>query len=143
MIGRLPVTTVAALAIALAACLPARADDVADFYKGKQISLIIGYGPGGGYDVYGRLLAKHIGRHIPGQPTIVVLEDSLLQQAAFQMSCDPDRIKISDLGGGYTAGIEGCGKKALYKFASGAGWILNSIADAESGAIDLPITGER
>ncbi len=51
---------------------PAQADDVADFYKGKRVNLIVSYGPGGGYDVYARVLARHIGRHIPGNPSIVV-----------------------------------------------------------------------
>ncbi|MEA2902720.1 MAG: hypothetical protein QOI12_107 [Alphaproteobacteria bacterium] len=57
---------------ALAMSTPsARADSVEDFYKGKSINLIIGYGVGGGYDLYGRLLARHIGKHIPGRPNIV------------------------------------------------------------------------
>src|SRR5262245_40995877 len=43
----------------------------ADFYAGKQISLLIGTTPGGGYDAYGRLLARHIGRHIPGNPAVI------------------------------------------------------------------------
>ena len=60
------------LAVALLAAVPAQADDVADFYKGKRINLIVSYGPGGGYDVYARVLARHIGRHIPGNPSIVV-----------------------------------------------------------------------
>jgi tripartite-type tricarboxylate transporter receptor subunit TctC len=46
--------------------------DPADFYKGRQVNLIVGYGTGGGYDVYGRLIARHLGRHIPGQPNVVV-----------------------------------------------------------------------
>ena len=50
----------------------ASADPVADFYRGRQVSLIVGYGTGGGYDVYGRLMARHLGRHIPGQPNVVV-----------------------------------------------------------------------
>lgn len=50
---------------------PASADPVEDFYRGKTIDLIIGYSAGGGYDRYGRLLAQHIGRHIPGNPTVV------------------------------------------------------------------------
>jgi tripartite-type tricarboxylate transporter receptor subunit TctC len=58
-------------AIALIA-LPAQADEVADFYKGKRVTLLVSYGPGGGYDVYARVLARHIGRHIPGNPSIVV-----------------------------------------------------------------------
>ena len=50
---------------------PAMADSVADFYKGKTIDLIIGFPAGGGYDAYGRLIARHIGDHIPGNPTVV------------------------------------------------------------------------
>jgi tripartite-type tricarboxylate transporter receptor subunit TctC len=50
----------------------AQADDVADFYRGKQINLVVGYGPGGGYDIYGRLIARHLGRYVPGNPAIVV-----------------------------------------------------------------------
>jgi tripartite-type tricarboxylate transporter receptor subunit TctC len=59
------------VALALVAA-NARADAVADFYKGRQVSMIVGYGTGGGYDVYGRLFARHLGRHIPGNPTVVV-----------------------------------------------------------------------
>jgi tripartite-type tricarboxylate transporter receptor subunit TctC len=44
----------------------------ADFYSGKQIDMFIGTPTGGGYDQYGRLLARHMGRHIPGAPQIVV-----------------------------------------------------------------------
>jgi tripartite-type tricarboxylate transporter receptor subunit TctC len=50
---------------------PAAADPVADFYRGRQISLIIGYASGGGYDAYARMLARFISYHIPGNPTIV------------------------------------------------------------------------
>jgi tripartite-type tricarboxylate transporter receptor subunit TctC len=62
-----------ALAFALASILaaPARAQSVAQFYSGKIVTLYIGYSVGGGYDTYGRLVARHIGRHIPGQPTVI------------------------------------------------------------------------
>jgi tripartite-type tricarboxylate transporter receptor subunit TctC len=43
-----------------------------DFYKGKQVSLIVGYGTGGGYDVYARLVGKHMSRFIPGRPNVVI-----------------------------------------------------------------------
>jgi tripartite-type tricarboxylate transporter receptor subunit TctC len=49
-----------------------KADAVADFYKGKRMSMIVGYSPGGGYDTYTRLMAKHMGKHIPGNPSIIV-----------------------------------------------------------------------
>ena len=48
---------------------PALAAGVEDFYKGKTVSLVIGYSVGGGYDAYGRLLARHLGKYIPGSPT--------------------------------------------------------------------------
>ncbi|NNG03386.1 MAG: hypothetical protein HKM95_04715 [Inquilinus sp.] len=46
-------------------------ETVAEFYRGKTIELKIGYSPGGGYDGYARVLARHMGRHIPGNPTII------------------------------------------------------------------------
>ena len=52
---------------------PAMAQSAAEFYKGRQITLIVSSGPGGGYDTYSRLLARFIGRHFPaGEPRIVV-----------------------------------------------------------------------
>jgi tripartite-type tricarboxylate transporter receptor subunit TctC len=65
---------IAAVVIACAApALPsaAQAQSAAEFYKGKNVDLLIGYSGGGGYDIYGRLLARHMSRHIPGNPTIV------------------------------------------------------------------------
>jgi len=47
------------------------ADAVADFYKGKTVQVLVGFGPGGGYDLYARTLARYMGRHIPGNPTMV------------------------------------------------------------------------
>ena len=51
---------------------PARAQAVADFYRGRNVTLIVGYSAGGGYDTYSRILARHLGKHIPGNPAIVV-----------------------------------------------------------------------
>jgi tripartite-type tricarboxylate transporter receptor subunit TctC len=62
----------AALTMAPLLVPQARADAVADFYKGKQISLIVGYRSGGSYDIYAQLLARHIGRYVPGHPNVVV-----------------------------------------------------------------------
>ena len=50
---------------------PAVADPVEDFYRGRTITLIVGYTVGGGYDVYARVLARHMSKHIPGNPAIV------------------------------------------------------------------------
>jgi tripartite-type tricarboxylate transporter receptor subunit TctC len=64
-------TVVATALLAAAMTEPACSAGVEEFYRGKNISLIIGYSVGGGYDLYGRLLARHMGKHIPGRPTIV------------------------------------------------------------------------
>jgi hypothetical protein len=47
-------------------------DTAAPFYKGKTITIVVGSSPGGGYDLYGRMLARHIGKHIPGNPGVIV-----------------------------------------------------------------------
>jgi tripartite-type tricarboxylate transporter receptor subunit TctC len=59
------------LAAAWLAAPSAHAQSVEEFYAGKVVTLYIGFSPGGGYDTYGRLVARHIGQYIPGNPTIV------------------------------------------------------------------------
>ena len=61
----------AALIVALLAPSFAKAD-AADFYKGKTVEILVGFSAGGGYDAYARALARSIGNHIPGKPTVVV-----------------------------------------------------------------------
>ena len=55
--------------LACAAC--ARADAIEDFYRGRQIDMIIGYSPGGTYDLYARLVARFLGDYIPGRPRVI------------------------------------------------------------------------
>jgi len=63
----------AAAALLAAALLPARAaDPVADFYAGKTLRVMVGFAPGGGYDLYARTLGRYLGRHLPGEPSVVV-----------------------------------------------------------------------
>ncbi len=50
----------------------ALADDVADFYKGKTINIVVGYSPGGGYDQVSRIMIRHLPKYIPGNPHMVV-----------------------------------------------------------------------
>src|ERR1700682_2038897 len=66
--GRLVALTAAALLASHAAC----ADEASDFYRGKTITVIVGFGAGGGYDLYARLFAHYLGNHIAGQPNVVV-----------------------------------------------------------------------
>ena len=62
------------LALVLAHCAPARADDAAieAFYRGRNVTLLVATSPGGRYDVNARLIARHLGRFIPGHPNVVV-----------------------------------------------------------------------
>src|SRR2546423_9867132 len=59
------------LTAAMLSAVPTQAEPVADFYRGKALRMLVGYGPGGGYDIYGRLVAEFLPRHLPGHPTIV------------------------------------------------------------------------
>jgi tripartite-type tricarboxylate transporter receptor subunit TctC len=68
-LGAVCVSAAAVLAVLNAPC---RADDVAKFYEGKQIALIVGSAAGGGYDAYARLVAQFMRAHVPGRPLIVV-----------------------------------------------------------------------
>ena len=61
----------AALMLACATPCVAQSDPVADFYRGKTVNVYIGVGAGGEYDLLARLMAKYIGRHIPGRPNVV------------------------------------------------------------------------
>lgn len=60
----------AALAATALAAPHAQAQDAEAFYKGRNVVVVIGAAPGGGYDTYGRLVARHMGKHIPGNPTV-------------------------------------------------------------------------
>ena len=62
----------AMLASALAGGGDLAQESVASFYRGRSVTLIVGSSPGGGYDLYGRLVARFLGRHIPGNPSLVV-----------------------------------------------------------------------
>jgi len=61
-----------AIAALCAAAQPVLADEIADFYKGKTVSIVVAHEVGTGFDIYARVLAPHLSRHIPGNPTIVV-----------------------------------------------------------------------
>jgi tripartite-type tricarboxylate transporter receptor subunit TctC len=56
----------------IATFTPAIADDTGSFFAGKTVRIVVGFSPGGGYDIYARELARYLGRHIPGHPAVVV-----------------------------------------------------------------------
>ena len=69
MLGRL---ILSCLAVACFTATPSVAQTVEEFYRGKSLTLVVGNGPGGGFDVFSRLLARHIGHYVPGKPNVLV-----------------------------------------------------------------------
>lgn len=63
---------IAAAILALGLSAPAQTQSKSDFYSGKTVTIVVGYSSGGGHDSYARLLARHINRHIPGDPNLIV-----------------------------------------------------------------------
>lgn len=74
------------------------------FYKGKTIRLLVGLAPGGGYDLYARVIARHMGKHIPGNPTVVVENmtgaGSVIAANHMYNSAKPDGLTIGHILGG-------------------------------------------
>jgi tripartite-type tricarboxylate transporter receptor subunit TctC len=69
----MPISVRAVIALVLVAggLSHAAADEVADFYRGRQIQVVIGHEVGGGYDVYGRLVGRFMSKHLPGNPRVI------------------------------------------------------------------------
>ena len=65
-------TAVSLASLLLAGAAAQAQDSIAEFYKGKQIRIIAASAPGGGFDLYGRYLARHLGKHLPGNPNVIV-----------------------------------------------------------------------
>ncbi len=63
---------IGAIVALFALAQPAWADEISDFYKGRTVSIVVGHQVGTGFDIYARLLAPHLSRHIPGNPTVIV-----------------------------------------------------------------------
>jgi tripartite-type tricarboxylate transporter receptor subunit TctC len=101
-----------------------------NFYQGKAIRLIVAFSPGGGYDAYSRTIARHLGKHIPGNPTIVVENMTGaggIIHANFMYQAKPDGLIIGNNAGGLilqqimgARGIEFDGKKFEFLGAPGS-----------------------
>src|ERR1700681_3666563 len=68
----LTLSIAAGLAGLLASLAGAASDSVGDFYRGRQLTVVVGYGPGGSASFYAQALAHHMGRFLPGNPSLVV-----------------------------------------------------------------------
>ncbi len=97
-----------------------------DFYKGKTIRFVVGLAPGGGYDLSARTVARHMGKHIPGNPTIVVGNmtgtGSLIAAIHTYNSAKPDGLSIGMWNSGFVL-RQALGDKAIRLDARKLGWI--------------------
>jgi tripartite-type tricarboxylate transporter receptor subunit TctC len=68
---QIPASATLASMLLLVLTRPVLADDVADFYRGHTLTVVISFSVGGGYDLYARMLARYLGKYVPGHPTVV------------------------------------------------------------------------
>jgi len=112
--------------VAPAGLTAAQADPIADFYKGKNVNVLIGVGAGGEYDLHARLVARHLGKHIPGNPTIVpqnMTGAGGLKMANYLYNIAPkDGTYIGMLGNNFPA-QQAIGAKGVEFDTSKFGWI--------------------
>jgi tripartite-type tricarboxylate transporter receptor subunit TctC len=125
-----PFTTALLLLSVAASPSPSHAED---FYKGKTLRFIVGYAPGGGYDTYTRAVARHIGKYIPGNPSVVVENmegaGSLLAANYLFNKAEPDGLTVGDFNSGMVTqqalsakGIRFDARKFGWIGAPGKGW---------------------
>jgi tripartite-type tricarboxylate transporter receptor subunit TctC len=111
---------------ALAFALTPTKASAEDFYAGKTIRFIVGYAPGGGYDTYTRAIARHIGKHIPGNPSAVVENmegaGSLLAANYMFNKADPDGLTVGNFNSGMVT-QQALGAKGVRFDARKFGWI--------------------
>ena len=134
---------VAIFAFLFLICLNSPGAVAAPYYEGKVITIVVGYGPGGGYDRMARILAKHLPNHIPGKPTVLVQNmpgaDSMITANYLYKIAKPDGLTIGTFNRGlvFAQLLKAEGSKFdLTKFA----WIGSAAVEASVFTIrnDLP-----
>jgi hypothetical protein len=124
MVNRSRILVLAVGLLLLVGCPPN--STAADFYKGKAIRFIVGYAPGGGYDTYTRAIARHIGKHIPGNPATVVANmegaGSLLAANYMFNKAEPDGLTVGNFNSGMVT-QQALGSRGVRFEARKFGWI--------------------
>src|SRR5260370_27187764 len=90
------------LVVVIASIVPAGAQP--RFFEGKTVRIVVGFSAGGGYDTYSRVIARHLGRHVPGKPTVIVENmpgaGSLIAANHLYKVAKPDGLTIGNFAGG-------------------------------------------
>lgn len=139
-LASLMVVLAASVAFVVGSSIPGAAQD---FYRDKVIRIIVGYRVGGGYDVYTRVLSRHLGKHIPGNPTVVVENmdgaGSLRAANYVYNRADPDGLTLGVFGGGLVT-QQALGEKGLRFDARKFHW-LGSMAEGTPACVIMGFTG--
>jgi tripartite-type tricarboxylate transporter receptor subunit TctC len=121
-----------------AAPVAASAETVADFYKGKTVNVLIGVGAGGEYDLQARLVARYLGKHIPGNPLVVpqnMTGAGGLKMANYLYEVAPrDGTYIGMIANSFPA-LQAVGLEGLQFDASKFGWLGTMAATVETMAV--------
>jgi tripartite-type tricarboxylate transporter receptor subunit TctC len=127
-----------ALAVLLALTLAAAADPVADFYRGKTVRVLVGVGAGGDYDVHARLLARHLGKHIPGNPAVIpenMTGAGGLKMANFLYELAPrDGTQIGVIGN-YFPALQAAGGRGVSFDSDRFGWLGSLTRESQTMAV--------
>ena len=127
-----------AIACLVFAASPAKADSVADFYRGKTVNVLIGVAAGGEYDLQARLVARHIGKHIPGHPTVLAQNMTGaggLKMANYLYDVAPkDGTYIGMIANSFPA-LQAVGLEGLQFDSSKFGWLGTIAATVETLAV--------
>jgi len=122
----------------LAITSPARADPVADFYRGKTVRVLVGVGSGGDYDVHARLLARHLGKHIPGNPAVIpenMTGAGGLKMANFLYELAPrDGTQIGVIGN-YFPALQAAGGRGVSFDTGRFGWLGSLTRESQTMAV--------
>jgi tripartite-type tricarboxylate transporter receptor subunit TctC len=128
----------AALAAACIAVSPTRADPVADFFRGKTVRVLVGVGAGGDYDVHARLIARHIGKHIPGNP-LVIPENMTgaggLKMANYLYELAPKDGTAIGVIGNYFPALQAAGGRGIQFDAGRFNWLGSLTRESQTMAV--------
>jgi tripartite-type tricarboxylate transporter receptor subunit TctC len=128
----------AALVVALASASPALADPVADFYRGKTVHVLVGVGAGGDYDVHARLLARHIAKHIPGNPNVIpenMTGAGGLKMANFLAEIAPKDGTYLGVIGNYFPALQAAGGRGIGFDAGRFNWLGSLTRESQTMAV--------
>jgi tripartite-type tricarboxylate transporter receptor subunit TctC len=133
-----PIRTLLLAASIAVVAAPSRADPVAEFYRGKTVHVLVGVAAGGDYDVHARLLARHLGKHIPGHPTVIpenMTGAGGLKMANYLYELAPKDGTVIGVVGNYFPALQAAGGRGLQFDAGRFQWLGSLTRETQTMAV--------